>query len=370
MAKNIEGMPFTEIVERVSELGRERADVEKKIRGIVNDVYVRELPIKEDWSFLLVSSALTLIERYNTGTVTAVTGATQVLFSSDATMTADFTGRRLRVDGNDYVYNVTYVAANSLAISPPFSGNQNATNVSYDIFMPYYALASDYDRFLKDKGLSKFIGGKVESIKEKSPQEWDVDYSPTPQDLPTMCRLYGTDTNSRTLVEVNPPPKSAISLPYDYIKRLVNMRETTAGFITINSLATAVVGSAGTTFFTEAKTGDYIRIDNFGTGADSEWYRIQTITHNSSLTLSTAFGVSGAGTTGYTICSFPDIPTRMHPALLYGSLLQLTTDQNDQSVQGYKLKLAEVLSDGKRIYKTRVYSQEVSMITDEYHYRR
>ena len=370
MSKNIEGMPFTEIVERASELARESADVEKKTRGIVNDVYVRELPIKEDWSFLVARSAITLIERYNTGTVSVNTGATGVVFSSDAVLSADMTGRKLTINGNDYVYDVTYLAANSLTISPPFSGTQNAASIAYEIFAPYYPLASDFDRFLKDQGISKFIGNRFEQIPEKVAQEFNRDYSSTPTNLPTMCRIYGTDTNGRSLVEVNPPPKSTISLPYDYIKRLLGMRETTAGFVTINSLATAVVGSAGTTYFTEAKTGDYIRIDAFGAGADSEWYRIQTITNNSSLTLSTAFGVSGAGTTGYTICSFPDIPTRMHASLLYGTLVQLAADKDDPAVDGYKMKLAEVLSDGKRIYKTRTYSQELRMITEEYNYRR
>lgn len=363
-------MPFTEIVERVSELARESADVEKKIRGVVNDIYIREFPIKEDWSFLVASSALTLTERYNTGTVTATTGGTNVVFSTDVTITSAMTGRRLRVNGNDYIYNVTFESATSLTISPPFSGTQNVTSVGYDVFAPFYPLAGDFDRFLKDQGVTKYTGGKRAQIPEKVPQEFDRDYSSTPQDLPTYCRLFGTDTNGRTVVEFNPPPRSAISLPYDYIRRMQSMRETTAGFVTINSAGTAVVGSAGTTYFTEARTGDYIRIDAFGNGADSEWYRIQTITHNSSLTLSTAFGVSGAGTTGYTICSFPDIPSRMHAALLYGALVQLAVDKDDPASEGYKMKLAEVLSDGKRIYKTRTYSQEVRMMTEEYNYRR
>lgn len=370
MSKNLSEIPFTEIVERASELARERSDVEKKIRGIINDVYVRELPRKEDWSFLVVSSALTLIERYNTGTVTATTGGTTLTFSSDVTITSAMTGRKIKISGNDYVYDVTFAGTTSLTISPPLSGTQNVTSQSYDIFQSFYALASDYDRFLKDKGITKYTGGQREVIPEKAMQEFDRDYSATPTTYPTRCRLFGTDTNGRTLVEVNPPPKDAISLAYDYIKRLVQMRETTAGFITIEAGSTIVVGSAGTTLFTEAKTGDYFRVDAFGAGADSEWYRVQTITHNSSLTLSTAFGLSGASSAAYTICSMPDIPTRLHPALLYGSLLQLITDQNDPNVENYKMQLAEVLTDGKRIYKTRVYSQELRMITEDYNYRR
>ena len=370
MSKNLEGMPFTEIVERTSELARESADVEKKVRGIVNDVYIRELPIKEDWSFLVASSALTLIERYNTGTVTANTGDTSVTFSTDVSITSAMTGRRLKISGNDYVYSVTFQSGTSLSISPPLSGTTNVSGASYDIFMPYYPLAADFDRFLKDQGVTKFQGGSNDQIPEKSIQEFNVDYSATPTDLPTMCRLIGTDTNGRTLVEFNPPPRSAISLPYDYIRRMQVMRETTSGFSVIEAGSTVVIGSAGTTLFTQARTGDYFRIDAFGTGADSEWYRIQTITNNSSLTLSSAFGLSGASSAGYTICTFPDIPTRMHAALLYGALVQLSADKDDPAINGYTMKLAEVLSDGKRIYKTRTYSQELHLITDEYHYRR
>ena len=370
MSKNLTELPFTEIVERASELSRERAEVEKKIRGIVNDVYTREIPRKEDWTFLVVTSALTTTQEYKTGTVSVNTGATQAVFSTDATLTADMTGRKLKVQNNDYVYDVTYESGTSVTIQPPFSGTQNQTNVSYSIFDPDYPLAADFDRFLKDKGLTKYQGGRKQEIPEKSPQEFDVDYTPTTAIYPSRCRLIGTDTNGRTLVEINPPPSSAVSLQYDYYRRPNPLRETTAGFVNIGAGATAVTGSTGTTRFSEARTGDYIRIDALGTGADSEWYRVQTIAHDSSITLSSAFGLSGVTSAAYTICSLPDYPVKLHPAILYGTLIQLTLDQNDPASQGYYTKFAEVLSDGKRLYKTRVYSQQINTVAEDYNYRR
>ena len=195
MAKNIVEIPFTEIVERASELARERAEIEKKVRGIVNDVYTREIPRKEDWSFLVANSAITFTERYNTGTVTANTGDTTVRFSSDVTITSAMTGRRMKISGNDFVYATSFAGTTSLAITPPFSGTQNVSSVSYEIFMPYYALAPDFDRFLKDKGLTKYQSGKKDFIPESDAKEFDELYSPTTENYPTRCRLYGIDTH-------------------------------------------------------------------------------------------------------------------------------------------------------------------------------
>jgi hypothetical protein len=60
----------------------------------------------------------------------------------------------------------------------------------------------------------------------------------------------------------------------------------------------------------------------------------------------------------------------MHPALLYGGILQLCVDQNDPMAQMYNTKLAEVLSDGKRLYVSRIYSQDIHHLGEEYLYRR
>src|SRR3990167_8851820 len=108
MAKNISEIPFTELVERTSQIARERADVASKIRGYVNDVYTREIGRKWDWNFLLVGATLTMRQRYNTGTVSANTGDTAVTFSSDVSLDSSNTGAKLSIIGNDYIYDVVF----------------------------------------------------------------------------------------------------------------------------------------------------------------------------------------------------------------------------------------------------------------------
>lgn len=371
MAKNVDVIPFTEIVERAAEIARIREDVSKKIRGIVNDVYVRDITRKEDWSFLIARSTLTFFSEYVTGTVSANTAGTALTFSSDVAIDSSMVGRQIKINQNDYVYSFAGMnGTTGGTISPPLSGTQNITSQTYSIFQPVYPLAADFDRFPKNGGLHTFFGGKKNVIPEKGYDYYLENYSPTTSDNPQLCRLVGTDTANRRLLEINPPPKSALSAEYDYLKTLRPMRETTAGMIgSISASGTAVTGD-NNTHFTEANTGDYLRIDAFGTGADSEWYRIIAISGNSGLTLATAFGLSAATSANYTICSAPDIPTMIHPAILYGTITQLVTDQDDPMAPGYKQEYANVLSDGKRIYKTRFYREDIDSVATDYNYRR
>ena len=370
MSKNQAEIPFTELVERASELARERVDVRGKIRGIVNDFYVREIPRKADWNFLMAQSTVTTVAEYTVGSVTANTGATTLTFSSDVVITSAMVGRLVKISGNDYLYRINAMSGTTGAtIVPPISGDQNVSSATYSIFQPFYPLAADFDRFPKNGGLVNYQGSAEEIIPEKAYQDWALDYSATPVENPTKCRLYGYDTAGSTLLEMNPPPKIDKSFRYDYFLRLSPMRETTAGFVNVSAAGTTVTGSAGTTRFTEATTGDYFRVDALGKSGDSEWYRIIAITNNSSLTLQTAFGLSGVTSANYTICRAPYIPYKLHPAILYGSLLQLVADQDDPMYVAYNMKLAEVLSDGKRLYTSRIYSQDIHHLGEEYRYR-
>ena len=362
MAKNINELPFTEIVERASQLARERSDVSNKVRGIVNDIYIREIARKEDWSFLLASSTITVRREYNTGTiVTANTGATTVTFSTDVALDATYTGYKLKISGNPYVYDFTYESATSGTIQPPISGDTNAGGNTYSLVLPNYSLPTDFDRFPKNGGLVDFTGTTDKIIPESAYQDFLSDYRSSPTNIAA----------GNSILEINPPPKIAKSYRTDYFLRPRPMRETTAGVInSISASGTTVTGSAGTTRFSEATTGDYFRVDAFGKAGDSEWYRIIAIANNSSLTLQTAFGLSGATSANYTICSAPQMPVRLHPAILYGTILQLSADQDDPMIQGYIQKYAEVLSDGKRLYKTRIYNQDIHHLGEEWLYRR
>jgi len=370
MSKNTDVIPFTELVERTSEIARERADTQPKIRGYVNDVYTREIGRKWDWNFLLVNSTITVNSSYTAGTLTANTGGTQVVFSTDVSLTQDYTGSQLKITGNDYIYNCTYQSATSLTIQPPISGSQNYSNAGYTLFFPYYALAQDFDRFPKNGGLINYIGGVQNIIAETPFQEWAPNYSPQPSDMIERMRLYGVNTAGAQMIEVNPAPKGTKSYMYNYFQSLKPMSETTAGLIgSIGAGGTSVVGNSDTLFLS-ANTGDYLRIDALGKGNDSSWYRIINIANNSTLTIQTAFAATGITSANYTICSAPQMPVKMHAAILYGAVLQCVTDQDDPLTQAYNMKLAEVLSDGKRLYVSRVYNQNIHHLGEDYLYRR
>jgi len=370
MSKNLEELPYTEIVERAVEIARERPDKKSYVRAVANDVYIREIARKEDWQFFLVTSSITLVPYYNQGNITATTGSTTVTFSSDVVLTASNNGMQLKVSGNDFVYAFTFSNTTGGTINPPFSGSVNATNASYSLFQAYYSLANNFDRFPKNGGLVNYRGTTEEVIPEQPYQEWWQDYSSSVQDTPKKCRIIGTDTAGNALLEINPPAKRYKTLRYDYFYKPRIMRENTAGLIgSVNASATTVTGDSNTQF-TVANTGDYFRIDAFGTKGDSEWYRIIAINGNSSLTLQTAFGLSGATSANYTISSAPQMPYKMHPAVLYGTLIQLAADQDDPMFQTYNVKYAEVMSDGKRLYKSRIYNQDIHHLGEEYLYRR
>ena len=306
---------------------------------------------------------------YTTGNATINTQATAVSFSSDVVLTAAFTGRKIKFSENPNVYDLTFSNATSGTISPPLSGSNNISAGAFTIFQPNYALAPDFDRFPKNGGLLLYQGGRIKQIREaQSTKEYYEKYNPSPS-TPELCRVVEFGTAGVPHVELVPPSKEASVFQCDYIRRLLPLRETTAGFVDINSSGTAVTGSAGTTRFTEAQTGWYIRIDAFGIGDDSEWYRISNIAHNSSLTIS-AFGLSGATTAAYTISATPQMPFGIHPAILYGAAMSLMADQNDPQYAVMASLKTAVLIDARRLYKTRVYSQEIETVAEEFHYRR
>ena len=299
MSKNIDVIPFTELVERTSEIARERADVKPKIRGYVNDVYTREIGRKWDWNFLLVGSTLTMRQRYNTGTVSANTGDTAVTFSSDVSLDSSNTGAKLSINGNNYIYDCVFSQTTSLTIQPSLSGNANVSGASYNLFYPLYSLPANFDRFPKNGGLSDYQGNTQKVIQETPFQEWGINYSATPSDTIDRLRIIGTDT----------------------------------------------------------------------AGNASLWYRIIAIANNSNLTLQNAFATTGITSANYTICTAPKMPVKLHAGILYGSVLQCVTDQDDPLYSMYHMKLAEVMSDSKRLYVSRIYNQQIHNLGEEYLYR-
>lgn len=374
MSKNISEIPYTEIVERAQKLARVGENSLEKIRGIVQDVYAREIPAKFDWNFLLVTSSFLTIDEYHQGSITMNTGDTVVQFTSDAVMTAGVVGRKFKPSSNDAVYDITlYSNATSISINPSLQGATNLSGASYSIYQPYYPLAGDFDRFPKPGGVYSWAGGRKQILEEEAYRVYiNEDYQSTAT-TPQKTRLFGTDTMGNQLVELVPAPRTARVYGYDYFKRIKPLYDTTAG--TLSSVAangTTIIGNTNT-HFTDALTDGtfYIRIDNFGVNQDSTWYRVVSVLHDSQLTIATAFANSAiTSSANYTISRAPEMPARMHIGVLYGALRSLTIDQNDPNAAFYHAAYAQVLSDAKKIYVSRPYSQEVTGIFEDYRYRR
>lgn len=374
MARNIPEIPFAEIIERGQKLGRLGDTVPAKFRGVVQDIYLREIPAKFDWNFLMATSSFQSVDEYHQGSVTINTGATSLSGTSDVAWTSSMVGRKVKPASNDTVYDVTgFTNTSSLTISPSLQGPTNLSGASYSIYQPSYALAQNFDRFPKPGGVYRWAGGKKQILPEDSFRVYiDEDYQATAT-TPNKTRLYGVDTLGAQLVELIPAPRQAKNYGYDYIRKLNPMYSTTAGTLfSIAANATVVLGNS-TTRFTEALTDGtfFFRLDALGTGDDSAWYRVLSIQHDSQLTLATVFAntaiTSGAN---YTISRAPEMPARLHIAILYGALRAATLDQNDPNAEFYQNNYAQVMSDAKKIYVSRPYSQEVTGVFEDYRYRR
>jgi hypothetical protein len=373
MSKNCPEIPYTELVERAQKLARVGNNTTEKIRGVVQDVYCREIPAKFDWTFLLASSSLTTTQEYHTGTISMNTGATTVVFSSDVSVDASFVGRKFKPSGNDTIYEITvYQNATALTISPALQGASNLTSASYSIYQPLYSLAHNFDRFPKPGGIYRWVGGRKQLLEDIQYASYiNNAFAPTAS-VPNNTRLIGTDTAGNTVVEFIPPPKDSKVYGCDYYKQLMPLYELTGGTISSIAAKGTTVNGTGTNF-TEALTDGtfFFRIDNFGTGQDSSWYRILAVTNDSQMTLSTVFANSAvSGIANYTIARAPDMPVRLHIGILYGTLRALTVDQNDPNAQFYHAQYAQVMSDAKKILVSRPYSQDVTGVFEDYRYRR
>ena len=370
MSKTIRELPATELIERAQTTARlASTNDEARAWGALNDVYLQELPAQADWTFLLASSAIVAIPKYTTGTVSVNTGATAATFSAAASLPANLDQGRIRFNDNANVYAFTRTGATGGTISPTLSGDVNVSAGAYTLYMPTYALAADFDRFPKNGGLQVWQGAKPTAVPEVPLQEYYADFTASPS-VPQKCRLIAPDTAGVLRVELGPPPDKAYLFPYDYFYTPPPLRESTGG------VATVTAGATGATFQSTPRlgvvtSGWYFRLDANGTGADSEWYRIQAVSEaQSSVTFLNTFAGSAANSANYTLCMVPQLPLVLQGALLHGVTKRLLADQSDETFIYVDSLQTAAINDAKRLYRTRVYSQEVDTILTEFNYRR
>lgn len=373
-------LPFSEIFERSMNLARDDSVTsEPKFKGLVNDAYTRDLFRNEDWDFGKSSSSISASAYYNTGTVSCTAGSAALAGAGTtwaATMTA-LLGWKIKFSGQDIIYDFTQTGAATATISPVLSGANNLVSAGYTLYRDTYSLVSDFSRFMLTEmgGLQLYKQGRVTSIPVKFDKQWFEDFRVDVSDTVSMCRFNGYDSTGLRRLQINPAPKTAVVLPYEYMKILPPMTEYTTGYISaITNGAVAVVGS-GTTWNSTANIAIatyryYFRVDGDGTGANSMWYLIDSAVALGATTLSlaTAYAgltiASGVSTDTYTICRVPEIPHEFHDWLIYASAYNGIADQGDPNYQYYVAQAAKILTECKMQYKSRRVSQQFSVVDD------
>lgn len=369
MAKNVKEIPATEIVERSRKIARDSATNDESIAwGALNDLYVREIPSKADWSFLYASSSLTCLKKHADGTVSVNTGDTAVTFSSNANISTSFSGRKIKLTNNPNIYDLTLVSTTNGTIAPALSEDKNISAGGYTIYESRYALAPNFGRFPKNGGLQLMQGGQITPIPEMMIQTHYNEFTPSTS-KPDQCRLITHGTAGVTHVELKPPPDKAYVLPYDYIIDPHPLRETTGGTATVEAGSSTVIIHGGAASISEAGTGWMFRVNAFGQGANSEWYRVLAIS-GSTLTLNLAFALTGATSAGYTLSMVPAYPVMLHQALLDGVVKSILSDQNDRQFIYADSRQTAVINDAKRLYRTRTYNQPIEMPMEDIDFRR
>ena len=370
MSKNVRVIPGTEIVERSIQIARiESTNDESRAWGAANDVYLQEIPVKEDWNFLIASSSLVCTAKYADGTVTATTGSTTASFSG-ATLTAAMDGRRIKFNDNANIYALTFVNSSTGTITPALSGDRNISAGAYVIYKSLYQLAEHFDRFPKDGGLQYWASNnKPTPIPEQALQTYYSEVSTTPG-IPTTCRLVGEDTAGMMQVELVPAPDKAYVLPYDFVRALNPLRETTGGTASVAAGGTTVTLHTGSRI-ADASTGWYVRFDAAGVGSDSEWYRVIALNQTTSAaTIQNAYAGAAVNSGAYTLCAAPQYPPMLHYAIIAGAVKRLLSDQKDQTFIYVDSQEAAILNDAKYLFKSRVYGVQPELAMEDYNFRR
>lgn len=365
-------MPFTETVERMAKLVREDSlNVEAKLKGLVNDVYTKHIPRKFDWRPLMRSSYIQCTAYYSAGTVSIEAASTSIV-GVGTVWTSGMTaanGWKIKFSNNPNIYTFTYVSGTTATLSPALSGASDLASVSYKIFRDTYSLASDFDRFLINGGLEYTRGGTPDVIRDTAEDAWKYEFQTEPQDNICRMRLLGVeDSDGYKQVQVNPPPRTPIMLPYDYIKTVRSMTEYTTGSITTLANGGTAVTGTGTDFDGYGISGYtyYLRIDGDGEADESVWYKIASFDSGTGITLATAYnGVAlSSATASYTISMVPELPAKFHDAILYMAIQLALADQADPIYKFYTAQGNTVLAELKTIYKTRTYNKTPEVVID------
>jgi hypothetical protein len=314
--------PFTEIFEVIQgELVREAAsNQEDKFKGLINQVYLNELPSILPEDYIKKEGFITLFSEYTTGTVTVGSGTTGVKGASTS-WTSALDNFLLSVGGFNRVQRMTYSADTQLNFQNSLSWVEGSgTALSYSLYQDRYQLPSDFSYMISDDPedpcvVSRYVGNSQLFLDPLNNDEFERQFNGVIGDLWAYTVKWVAETPYILTLSA---PSAGDILRYWYIPQLTTLIEYTAGTITLTT-TTAVIGAGmlWTANINTALNTYYIRNDADGSGSASKWYKILTVVNDTAMTLSSAFG----GTTGtgqsYTISEVSKWPARFDDAILY-----------------------------------------------------
>ena len=333
--------PFQEMVEVLqNELIREAATGEEpKYKGIINNVYVNDLPAVLPERYIKKDAFVVTIADYTTGTVT-VTSATNIVGAGTTWTAANSSNLNIAVSGYNQVYRMNYVAAGSLDFQAGLAWTEaTGSGLSYALFQDRYALASDFSYMVKDDPTNPnvvftFINGVKTFLNPWSNEDFDRNFTATVSTLHAYTVKW---TSGSPYLHVQSNPDSAENVGYAYIPRITQLRELTTGTATISGASgTSLVLTFNASMTTSLDTACslYIRNDADGTGSASVWGLIATVTNGSVATISSVNSLaitSGAGLT-YTISEISEWPARFDDVIMHKAAWVADPD----SMQGQK----------------------------------
>lgn len=116
-----------------------------KVKRLINIKY-QSLAMMKKWPWRSETRWLTTTPSYTTGTVNVTNGDRNITLSAAATVTDDFKGRFIRIEGNTEYYEIVAVnstASRTMQLSGAYQGDTDAA-ASYTIWRAKYGLWPDF----------------------------------------------------------------------------------------------------------------------------------------------------------------------------------------------------------------------------------
>lgn len=343
---NVTRLPFTELFERLqSEVIRDVASnptSEYKYKGVINDTYMTELMLLLPEDYLRTQASIITIADYSTGTVDISAAGTTVdegdtAMSLTSAISNDFL---FKEDDNDLIARVDYTSGTQLTFQDDLTWPHSAVDEgTYRIVLDRYELASDFSHMCEDnvdkpECVYYPYGGGRAYLKPLDNGEYDRKFSfthGTPGEY-TVKWIKGSP-----YLYINPPDTTTRRIFYNYIPILAPMTEYTTGYLTTLSADPTVVSSGSIWNVTSNIDTDtytyYFRRDSDGTGAESVWYKVSSITSATELELTANYAgtalTSGTSTDTYTISRISRWPAKFDTIIMYLAALKIDPENKD-----------------------------------------